>query len=331
MKNEFVIYLIRRLLIMIPTLFVISVLVFIVIELPPGNYVTSYVQALRARGIEVREEQIRALTIRYGLDQPFFVRYGKWIWNFMRGDLGVSFTYAEPVSKLIGERIPFTIMISVITILFTWLMAIPIGIISAVKKYSATDYILTFVGFIGLSIPNFFLAIILMYIGFRYFGVSIGGLFSREFLFAPWSWAKFLDLLSHLWVPVVVIGTAGTAGMIRILRATLLDELSKDYVRTARSKGLSEFRVIVIHPLRVAINPLISTIGWLLPTVISGEVIVSQVLSIPTTGPLLLSALLNQDMFLAGSFLMVLSILTVVGTLISDILLAWLDPRITYT
>jgi peptide/nickel transport system permease protein len=331
MNHPFLIYLIRRLLIMIPTLLVISVLVFIVIELPPGDYVTSYVQALRARGYEIGREQLEALRIRYGLDEPFFSRYLKWMSGLIRGDLGMSFTYAEPVTKLIGERIPLTIMISLITILFTWLMAIPIGIISAVKKYSLWDYLLTFIGFIGLSIPNFFLAIILMYLGFRYFGVSIGGLFSREFLFAPWSWAKFIDMLSHLWVPVVVIGTAGTAGMIRVLRATLLDELSKDYVRTARSKGLSEFRVIVIHPLRVAINPLISTVGWLLPTVISGEVITSQVLSIPTTGPLLLGALLNQDMYLAGSFLMVLSVLTVVGTLLSDILLAWLDPRITYS
>ncbi len=331
MNHPFLIYLIRRLLIMIPTLLVISVLVFIVIELPPGDYVTSYVQALRARGFEIGREQLEALRVRYGLDEPFFSRYLKWMSGLIRGDLGMSFTYAEPVTKLIGERIPLTIMISLITILFTWLMAIPIGIISAVKKYSLWDYLLTFIGFIGLSIPNFFLAIILMYLGFRYFGVSIGGLFSREFLFAPWSWAKFVDMLSHLWVPVVVIGTAGTAGMIRVLRATLLDELSKDYVRTARSKGLSEFRVIVVHPLRVAINPLISTVGWLLPTVISGEVITSQVLSIPTTGPLLLGALLNQDMYLAGSFLMVLSVLTVVGTLLSDILLAWLDPRITYS
>lgn len=331
MKNQFLVYLLRRILIMIPTLLVISILVFIVIELPPGDYVTSYVQALKARGVEIREEQLEALRMRFGLDQPFPVRYGKWIWGFVRGDLGVSYTYGEPVTKLIMDRIPFTIMISVITILFTWVMAIPISILSAVKKYSFWDYSLTLIGFIGLSIPNFFLAILLMYLGFKYFGVSIGGLFSREFLFAPWSWAKFVDLLSHLWVPVVVIGTAGTASMIRVLRASLLDELSKDYVRTARSKGLSESRVILVHPLRVAINPLISTVGWLLPTVISGEVITSQVLSIPTTGPLLLGALLNQDMYLAGSFLMVLSVLTVVGTLISDILLAWLDPRITYS
>jgi len=331
MKNQFLVYLLRRILIMIPTLLVISILLFIVIELPPGDYVTSYVQALKARGVEIREEQLEALRVRFGLDQPFPVRYGKWIWGFIRGDLGVSYTYGEPVTKLIVDRIPFTIMISVITILFTWVMAIPIGILSAVKKYSFWDYLLTLIGFIGLSVPNFFLAILLMYLGFKYFGVSIGGLFSREFLFAPWSWAKFADLLSHLWVPVVVIGTAGTASMIRVLRASLLDELSRDYVRTARSKGLSEWRVILVHPLRVAINPLISTVGWLLPTVISGEVITSQVLSIPTTGPLLLGALLNQDMYLAGSFLMVLSVLTVVGTLISDILLAWLDPRITYS
>lgn len=316
--------------IMIPTLLIISVLIFIIIELPPGDYVTSYVQALKGKGYEISQTQLEALRKQYGLDKSWFDRYISWGSGFITGNLGMSFTYDEPVNKLIGDRLPLTIMISVVTILFTWLLAIPIAIFSAVKKYTFGDYALTFIGFIGLSIPNFFLAILLMYFGFKYFGVSIGGLFSREYLLAPWSFGKFKDLLSHLWVPVVVIGTAGTASMIRILRGTLLDELGKDYVRTARAKGLSEIRILVFHPLRVAINPLISTIGWLLPTVISGEVITAQVLSIPTTGPMLLSALMNQDMYLAGSFLMVLSILTVIGTLISDILLAWLDPRIRY-
>ncbi len=316
---------------MVPTLLVISFLTFVIIELPPGDYVTSYVQSLEARGMEISRQQVELLRMRYGLDLPFHQRYVKWLSNLVQGDMGHSFTYGEPVRKLIAERLPMTMVISVSTIFFTWIVAIPISIYSAVKKYTLGDYVFTFAGFIGLSIPNFFLAIILMYIGYRYFGVSMGGLFSREYLLAPWSWGRFVDLLSHLWVPIVVIGTAGTAGMIRVLRATLLDELGRDYVRTARSKGIKEIQVLIRHPLRVAINPLISTIGWLLPTVISGEVITSQVLSLPTTGPLLLGALLNQDMYLAGSFVMLLSFLTVIGTLISDLALALVDPRIRYT
>lgn len=330
MQRPLLIYILRRSLIMIPTLIIISILAFIIIELPPGDYVTSYVQALKARGVDFSREQVEALRQRYGLGMPFYQRYFKWFYNFIRGDMGWSFTFNEPVNKLIIERLPYTVIISLSTIIFTWMVAIPIGIYSAVKKYTASDYIFTFAGFIGLSIPNFFLAIILMYLGYKFFGISIGGLFSREFLTESMSWAKFVDMLSHLWVPVVVIGTAGTAGMIRVLRSSLLDELGRDYVRTARSKGLSEIRILFVHPLRVALNPLISTVGWLLPQIISGEVITSQVLSLPTTGPLLLGALLNQDMYLAGSFIMILSFLTVIGTLISDLALAWIDPRITY-
>lgn len=330
MQNKLFTYILRRLVYMIPTLIVISILTFIIIELPPGDYVTSYVQALKSKGVEFNKTQIEALRQQYGLGLPIYQRYLKWFLNLLKGDLGWSFTYSEPVTKLIVERLPFTMLISFLTIVFTWVVAIPIGIFSAVKKYTVGDYALTLVGFIGLSIPNFFLAILLMYLGFKYFGVSIGGLFSREYLLAPWSLGKVLDMFSHLWVPVVVIGTAGTAGMIRVLRASLLDELGKDYVRTARAKGLSEFKILFSHPLRVAINPLISTIGWLLPSIFSGEVIVSKVLSLPTTGPLLLGALLNQDMYLAGSFIMILSFLTVIGTLISDLALAALDPRITY-
>ncbi len=324
-------YVIRRILLMIPTLLVISFLTFVIIELPPGDYVTSYAQSLESSGQQLNREQLELLRRRYGLDKPFHQRYIHWMRNLSRGDLGQSFSYGEPVTRLIAERLPMTIVISISTILFTWMLAIPIAIFSAVRKYTPGDYFFTFVGFIGLSIPNFFLAIILMYIGFAFFGVSMGGLFSREYLLAPWSMGKFIDLLKHIWVPIVVIGTAGTAGMIRVLRATLLDELGKDYVRTARSKGITELRILLKHPLRVAINPLISTIGWLLPTVISGEVITSQVLSLPTTGPLLLGALMNQDMYLAGSFVMVLSALTVVGTLISDLALAIVDPRIRYS
>jgi peptide/nickel transport system permease protein len=323
-------YIARRLLIMIPTLIAISILTFVIIELPPGDYVTSYAQSLKARGIQIQQQQLELLRREYGLDKPVYQRYFHWMRKLLKGDMGQSFTYGRPVAVLIKERLPMTMMISIITILFTWAIALPISLYSAVRQYTIPDYIFTLVGFVGLSIPNFFLAIILMYIGYKHFGVSMGGLFSREYLLASWSWAKFKDLLAHVWVPVIVIGTAGTAGMIRVLRATLLDELSKDYVRTARAKGLAELKLLIKHPLRMAINPLISTVGWLLPSVISGEIVTSQVLSLPTTGPLLLGALLNQDMYLAGSFVMVLSILTVIGTLISDLALALVDPRIRY-
>ncbi len=323
-------YIFRRILLMIPTLLVISFLTFVIIELPPGDYVTSYAESLKGRGMQISQDQLDALRARYGLDLPFHQRYIKWMRNLLQGDLGQSFTYGRPVSQLIAERLPMTMLVSGVTILFTWLVALPIGIYSAVKKYTLSDYALTLVGFFGLSIPNFFLAIILMYIGFKYFGVSMGGLFSREYVLAPWSWGKFVDMMQHIWVPVVVIGTAGTASMIRVLRATLLDEFGKDYVRTARSKGIPEWKVLIRHPLRMAINPLISTVGWLLPSIISGETITSQVLALPTTGPLLLGALMNQDMYLAGSFVMVLSVLTVIGTLISDIALGFVDPRIRY-
>jgi peptide/nickel transport system permease protein len=330
MLGSTVTYILRRVLYMLVTLLIISVIAFIVIELPPGDYVTSYVQALRARGVDINILQEQALRERYGLDLPWYHRYAKWFTNLTRGELGYSYSYAQPVATLIAERLPITVIISVTTILFSWSLALPIAIYSAVRKYTVGDYVVSTLGFIGLSIPNFFLAILLMYVGFQFFGVSIGGLFSREYLLAPWSIGKVMDMLSRIWVPVVVIGTAGTAGTIRVLRASLLDELGKDYVRTARAKGLSELRILLVHPLRVAINPLISTIGWLLPTVISGEVITSQVLALPTTGPLLLGALQNQDMYLAGSFVFILSLLTVIGTLISDLLLVWIDPRIRY-
>lgn len=323
-------FIIRRILLAIPTLILISILAFIIIELPPGDYITSYVQALSTTGYELSNTQVEAIRERYGLDRPVYERYLRWFTSLLAGDMGYSYTFSRPVNQLIAERLPYTIIISVATILFSWIVAIPIAIYSAVKQYSVGDYIVSTLGFIGLSIPNFFLAIILMYIGFRFFGVSIGGLFSREFLLAPWSFAKFVDLLKHIWVPILVVGTAGTAQTIRVLRSSLLDELGKDYVRTARAKGLSERQILLRHPLRVAINPLISTIGWLLPTVLSGAVITSQVLSLPTTGPLLLGALLNQDMYLAGSFVFLLSVLTVIGTFISDLLLGWVDPRIRY-
>lgn len=323
-------FVIRRTLSLIPTLFLISAVSFIIIELPPGDYLTSYIQQLESNGVELNQIQVAAIRERYGLDRPWYVRYFKWLGSLSQGDLGFSYTYQQPVAQLVGERLPFTIVIGLSTILFSWILAIPIAIYSAVKKYSIGDYVFSTAGFIGLSIPNFLLAIILMYVGFRYFGVSMGGLFSREYVLAPWSWGKFVDFLSKLWVPIVVVGTGGTAQTIRVLRASLLDELDKDYVRTARAKGLSESKILLRHPLRVALNPLISTVGWLLPTVLSGAIITAQVLALPTTGPLLLGALLNQDMYLAGSFVFLLSILTVIGTFISDLLLALVDPRIRY-
>jgi peptide/nickel transport system permease protein len=331
MKIEVLFYIAKRVLLMIPTLFIISIISFMVIELPPGDF-TEYL--LKAYNINnrVEEAQIRAeLQEEYGLGESVVVRYYKWMNNFFHLDLGRSYVYSESVSKLILSKIGLTVIISVFTILFTWIVSIPISIYSAVKQYSMGDYVFTFVGFIGLAIPNFFLALILMYFGYTVFDIPIGGLFSREFSMAAWSFAKFIDMLKHLWVPVIVIGTAGTAQMIRLLRSMILDELKKDYVRTARAKGLSELKILFRHPLRVALLPIISTIGWMLPAVISGDAITSQVLDLPTTGPLLLQALAQQDTYLAGSFLFMVSILTVIGTLISDIALVWVDPRISLT
>ncbi len=314
---------------MIPTLFIISMISFLVIELPPGDFTEYLLQSYNITN-KAEEAQVRAeLQEEYGLGQSPVVRYFKWLRNFFLLDLGDSVVYEQPVSSLILSRLGLTVIISGFTILFTWALAIPISIYSAVKQYSFGDYLFTFTGFIGLAIPNFFLALLLMYLGYAVFDIPIGGLFSREYAFAPWSIAKFIDMLKHLWVPMVVIGTAGTANMVRVLRSMILDELKKDYVRTARAKGLKEVKVLFRHPLRVALLPIISTIGWMLPTIISGDAITSQVLDIPTTGPLLLKALSEQDTYLAGSFLFMVSILTVVGTLISDIALAWIDPRVS--
>jgi peptide/nickel transport system permease protein len=299
-------------------------------------------------GETVNPEEIQALKKRFNLDQPFFVQYIRWLnglspLGFVRGedgtlstlavkwpDMGMSLEWERPVAELIGERIALTSLISIITLLFTWAVAVPIGIYSAVRQYSWADYTFTFIGFIGLATPNFLLALIFMYVGYSVFGVSAGGLFSPQYLNAPWSLAKFADLLAHVWIPVVVIGTAGTAGLIRVMRGNLLDELRKQYVMTARAKGVARWKLILKYPVRVALNPLISTIGWVLPGIVSGATITAVVLGLPTTGPLLLRSLMNQDMYLAGSMVMMLSFLTVVGTLISDLLLLWLDPRIRF-
>ncbi|UCC76330.1 MAG: ABC transporter permease [Anaerolineales bacterium] len=322
-------YVIRRLLLFIPMLAGLSILTFALIQLPPGDYLTSVIMALAQSGEEIDEALITNLKHRYGLDKPLYAQYFRWIGNILlRGDFGVSFRWNKPVSELIWERLAWTVGISLGSLLFTWLVAFPIGIYSATHQYSIPDYLFTFFGFVGTATPSFLLALILMWIGYSLFGLSIGGLFSAQYEKVPWSTAKFLDLLKHLWVPLVVLGTSGTAGLIRTLRANLLDELHKAYVVTARAKGLSETRVIWKYPVRIALNPFISGIGSTLPYLISGAGIVSIVLNLPTTGPLLINALLAQDMYLAGSFIMMLTILSLTGTLVSDILLAILDPRI---
>ncbi|MEE2708047.1 MAG: ABC transporter permease [Gemmatimonadota bacterium] len=320
----------RRLFWMVPTLLVISIISFAIIQLPPGDYLTAYIAALAETGETVDEEKIEALRIRYALDEPVHIQYITWMVGMFRGDLGMSFEWNRPVGELIGERILLTTIISIATLLVTWVIAIPIGIYSAVRQYSIGDYAFTLIGFVGLATPNFLLALVCMYIGYSVFDISAGGLFSPAYQNAPWSVARLLDLMYHLWIPVIVIGTAGTAGMIRVMRGNLLDELRKQYVMTARAKGVHRIKLILIYPVRVALNPMISTIGWVLPSIVSGATITAVVLGLPTTGPLLLRALMNQDMYLAGSMVMMLSLLTVIGTLISDLLLLWLDPRIRY-
>lgn len=322
-------FIVRRILYMIPTFIAVSIVTFAIIQLPPGDYLTTLVASMASQGEKVDPAALEALRTRYGLGEPVWVQYFKWMSNiFLRGDFGQSFEWNQPVISLIWSRLILTFVLSLATLLFVWAVALPIGIYSAVRQYSMGDYTFTFLGFIGLAIPNFLLALVLMYVGFKYFNQSVGGLFSPEYQEAAWSWAKFVDMMGHLWIPVVIIGIAGTANLIRVMRANLLDELHKPYVVTARAKGLPEWQVIMRYPVRVALNPFVSTIGWVLPALISGEAIISIVLSLPTTGPLLLRSLMSQDMYLAGSFIMILSTLTIIGTLLSDILLALLDPRI---
>jgi peptide/nickel transport system permease protein len=323
-------YIAKRTVFMIPTVFIISILTFIIIQLPPGDFVSTMVANSAAQGQNIDAAEIQALRARYGLGEPIHVQYFKWVTGLLQGDLGFSYTFNEPAKSLIAGRLGFTVLISFSALLMTWAIAFPIGIYSAVRKYSVGDYTFTLLGFLGLAIPDFLIALVMMYIAFKYFGQSVGGLFSEQYIDAPWSLAKLADLGGHLWIPMVIIGTAGTAGLIRILRANLLDELFKPYVITARSKGVSERKLLLKYPVRIALNPFISTIGWSLPALFSGETIVGVVLSLPTIGPLLLNALKAQDMYLAGSIILILSVLTVIGTLISDILLAWNDPRIRY-
>jgi peptide/nickel transport system permease protein len=321
-------YIVRRLALAVMTVWAISVLSFLIIHLPPGDYVTSYIASMSASGSAVSADEAQALREQLGLDKPIHVQYAKWMGLIVQGNFGMAMEWGRPVSEVIGDRLTLTMIVSLAAIVFTWGIALPIGIYSAVHPYSIADYVFTLIGFIGLAIPGFLLALVVMYVGFAYFGANVGGLFSPDFVEAPWSLAKLWDLTKHLPIPAIVLGVAGTAQLIRIMRSNLLDELRKPYVMTARARGLSEYRVIMRYPVRVALNPFISTIGYLLPYVVSGSIIVSLVLSLPTVGPLLLKALIAQDMFLAGTIILLLGVMTVIGTFISDLLLMWVDPRI---
>jgi peptide/nickel transport system permease protein len=324
-------FLIKRVISLIVTLFAVSMVAFTIIQLPPGDFLTSYLTNLAADGQTASQDVVDRLRENYGLDQPVYIQYGKWMSNILtKGDFGQSFQWNRPVEEVLWSRMGMTLTISLVTLMVTWMIALPIGIYSAVKQYSAGDYLATLIGFIGVAVPDFLISLVLMYVAFKYFNQSVGGLSSPEFENAAWSWSKFVDLLSHLWIPVIIIGLSGTAALIRVMRANLLDELRKPYVIAARARGLSERTVILKYPVRLALNPFISTVGWVLPTLVSGSIIVAVVLSLPTAGPLLLRALLAQDMYLAGAFILLLSILTMLGTLVSDLLLALIDPRIRY-
>ena len=318
----------RRVLLAFPTLLFISIVSFAIIQLPPGDFVTTRVSQWIAQGESVDAETETMLRARYGVDQPVSLQYLKWLRNLIRGDLGVSWAWAKPVGALVAERLPWSLLVSCISLVFVYLVAIPIGVLSATRQYTFSDYAFTFVGFVGLAIPNFLFALIFLWLFFLATGNSAIGLFSREYLSAPWSVGRVLDLLKHLIIPVIIVGTAGTASLIRVMRANLLDELKKQYVIVARAKGLAEGRLLFRYPVRMAINPIVSTVGWTLPALVNGELLTSIVLGLPTLAPVLLQSLLTEDLYLAGSIIFILSILTVVGTLLSDLLLVWADPRI---
>jgi peptide/nickel transport system permease protein len=322
-------FIINRLIIMIIMLALLSIIVFVILELPPGDYAERYVFRLRTLGIFVSEEEMIAYRHQFGLDRPWPERYWRWVTNIvLHGNFGQSLMYRLPVTEVIGERLGFTAILAAASLIFTYGLAIPIGIFSAMRQYSAGDYFFTVLGYIGMATPNFLLALVLLYVSVMVFGSNVGGLFSPEYLQAPWSWGRFVDMLKHLWVPAIVLGTAGTAFQIRTMRATLLDEKNKLYVTAARAKGLSEMRLLFKYPVRVALNPIVSTIGWELTAVISGAPIVAFVLALPDTGPLFLKALMDQDIYLAGAMLLMYSALTILGTFLSDVLLAVLDPRV---
>jgi peptide/nickel transport system permease protein len=321
-------YVLKRLALLPVLLFLFSVTVFAIVQAPPGDFLTTYVATLASSGSSISAEQIEALRSEYGLDRPIWVQYLRWMQNLLTGNLGLSLEYQRPNAELIGERLVLTVVLALFAFAITWIVAVPAGIYSAMHPRSVVDYLLTVLNYVGVATPNFLLALVLMWGAFAYFDLSVTGLFSPDFVEAPWSWARVLDLLKHVWLPAVVLGVAGTARLTRVMRANLLDELHKPYVTTARAKGLSEWRLVLRYPARLALNPLVSTIGWYLPLLFSGSLIVATVMNLPNIGPLLLRALINQDMYLAGSILLIYCFLTIVGTLISDILLAWLDPRI---
>ncbi|MBC8263787.1 MAG: ABC transporter permease [Anaerolineales bacterium] len=321
-------YVIKRLLLLPLLLFFFSIFAFAIIQAPPGDFVTSYIAELAASGSSMDQAQMDALRDLYGLDKPMYVQYLKWMRRMLKGDLGVSLDWQRPITELIGERLLLTVMLGLFTFAFTWAVAIPIGILSATRQYSFFDYFFTIFNYFGVATPTFMTALVLMWLAFKHFGVSVTGLFSAEYIDAPWTWGRVVDLLKHMWLPMVILGLDGTARLARVMRANLLDELKKPYVEMARAKGMSEWRLVLKYPVRLAMNPLISTIGWYLPLLFSGSVIVATVMNLPTIGPMLLRALITQDMFLAGSIILIYCFLAIIGTLISDILLAWLDPRI---
>jgi len=321
-------YIIKRLLLLPLLLFIFSIFAFAVIQAPPGDFVTSYIAELAASGSSMDQAQMDALRDLYGLDKPMYVQYLKWMRRMLKGDLGVSLDWQRPITELISERLALTVMLGLFTFGFTWAVAIPIGILSATRQYSFFDYFFTIFNYFGVATPTFMTALVLMWLAFKHFGVSVTGLFSPQYIDAPWTWGRVVDLLKHMWLPMVILGLDGTARLARVMRANLLDELNKPYVEMARAKGMSEWRLVLKYPVRLAMNPLISTIGWYLPLLFSGSVIVATVMNLPTIGPMLLRALITQDMFLAGSIILIYCFLAIIGTLISDILLAWLDPRI---
>lgn len=323
-------YIFRRMLSAIPFMFMVSLTVFILIQLPPGDFVDSYAASLSASGEVIDAATLADMRHRFGLDQNIMVQYFHWIAGVVQGDFGYSFEWNSPVSKLLGERMGLTLVLSISTLMLTWAIALPIGIYSAVRRYSVGDYVFTLIGFIGLAVPQFLLALVMMFLGVKYFGHDVTGLFSPEYANAEWSWDRWMDLLSHLWIPMIILGTAASASLIRIMRANLIDQLYMPYVVTARAKGLSETKLLLKYPVRIALNPFVSSIGWILPNLISGAVITSIVLNLQTVGPQLYQSLLSQDIYLSGAILLLICLLTVVGMLISDILLVILDPRIRF-
>lgn len=324
-------YILMRLLRMIPQMLIISVIGFVIIQLPPGDFLTERINRLRATGLTVDEAEVQRLTNMYGLDQPMYMQYLKWIGNIVtQGDFGYSFVFSQPVNDIIGSRMGMTFFIAFLAFVVCWSFAIPVGVLVAVKQYSFIDYFFTFLGFIGLAVPGFLLALVLMYVSFSVFGMRVGGLLSPEYLGAPWSWGKLVDFLQHIWLPVIILAIGGTANLIRTMRATMLDELRKQYVTVARAKGLSELKVLLLYPVRIAINPIVSTFGWLLVWFFSGGTVVEIVLNLDTAGPVLWRALMNQDMYTAGAYIVIIGALTAVGSLVSDLLLAAIDPRIRF-